>query len=147
MGDTLPGRDPGSLKIVVSFYGYNQQGSFQHTFTMHLQTSPGPRSRGHSPRLWLRLRLEREFPGGLVLDVKVPTTSYAQSACTNIGMPNPNGWTTHQINISMRTMSNAGCDPTSDDRDLSRRYDRILPDANVTGVPSRASVAAAPTMA
>jgi hypothetical protein len=112
VGDTLPGGDPGSLKIVIPFYGYNQQADFQHIFMTPLQNLVGQ-------TLFVRVQLDSGFvsnpnaPGGFVLDVKSTNNFiYAQSAYTNIGMPNPAGWTQYQINISMPAMSNTGYDPT-----------------------------------
>ena len=56
--------------------------------------------------LFLRLRLDSGFvsnvstPGGFVLDVKSGTGFvYAQAAYTNIGAPNPWGWTTYTMNV------------------------------------------------
>ncbi|HEY4015031.1 MAG TPA: hypothetical protein VGM06_16925 [Polyangiaceae bacterium] len=112
VGDPGPGGDPGSLKIVIPFNGYNQQADFQHIFTTPLQNLAGQ-------TLFVRIQLDSGFvsnasaPGGFVLDVKSTMNYvYAQSAYTNIGMPNPGGWTQYNLNISMPSMSNAGYDPT-----------------------------------
>ena len=115
VGDTTTDGDPGSLKITIPFYGYNQQADFQHIFAgTPLQFLAGQ-------VLFVHIRLDSGFvsnyvntPGGFVLAVKSGTGFvYAQSAYTNIGAPNPAGWTEYSINISMPAMSNPGYDPTS----------------------------------